>query len=193
MTDNNLPAISNNGALQKIEQKLAITNKLISESETGWLVEFFLRHTDFFIEIISRDYNLTSSFLEKYREKWNWDYLSLNEDLFWSLELLEKFEEKWNWNLLSHNKALPWSNKLIRKYQDKWNWDNLSNNKSISWSTDIIKEYQNKLNLFNLSMIKTLEFHPKLLTLILKKSIGANIIQMIMVLVVQQVYLSISL
>ena len=33
MTDNNLPAISNNDALLKIEQKLQFTNKLLEKTE----------------------------------------------------------------------------------------------------------------------------------------------------------------
>jgi len=108
--------------LARVQKKLTITNKLLAKSSDKF-VEFCLRHPDFFITMISYRYPLSFKLIEKYKDKWDWNWiLSWNEALPWSEELIEKYEDKWDWDWLSRNKGLPWSEELIEKYEDKWAW-----------------------------------------------------------------------
>ena len=83
--------------------------------------------------------------IEKYEDKFDWIWLSLNENLPWSEDLIEKYEDKWDWNLLSFNKNLIWSEDLIEKYKNNWNWYNLSNNANFSLSIKLIYKYFDKI------------------------------------------------
>lgn len=120
---------------------------------------------------------LTQNLILKYINNWDWNELSKNERISWSIDLIDLFEDrlswywlsentkllwseefisnhegKWNWNNLSYNDAIPWSENLIKKYEDKLDWKILSNNKSVNISFKFIEEYKNKWNWHDLSM-----------------------------------------
>ena len=77
-------------------------------------------YIDFELDLSSNKYiKLSTEFIEKYKNEWDWAKLSRNENLDWSFEIIEKFEDKWDWYALSFNKNLPWSIKLIHKYSNK--------------------------------------------------------------------------
>ena len=65
---------------------------------------------------------LTLAFIEKYKDKLDWLYLSANPSL--NPALIEKYIDKLDGIQLSRNPALTPS--LIEKYKDKWNWKLLS-------------------------------------------------------------------
>ena len=131
-------------SLARVQKKLTITNKLLAKSSDKF-VEFCLRHPDFFITMISYRYPLSFKLIEKYKDKWDWNWiLSWNEALPWSEELIEKYEDKWDWDWLSRNKGLPWSEELIEKYEDKWDWEMLSSNEGLPWSEELIEKYKDK-------------------------------------------------
>ena len=46
-------------------------------------------------------------------------------------EMINRFEDKWNWNYLSENTGIYWNLNLLKKYETKWNWKNLSANISM--------------------------------------------------------------
>ena len=50
--------------------------------------------------------------------------LSTNEKLPWSEDFIEKYKDKWNWDMLSTNNGLPWSMHLLEKFEDQWVWFN---------------------------------------------------------------------
>ena len=72
---------------------------------------------------MSRNKKLPWSFnlIEKYKDRWEWFYLSGNEKLQWNESWIEKFKEKLNWNELGRNANIFWSVELIETYMDKWN------------------------------------------------------------------------
>ena len=107
---------------------------------------------------VSHNYPLNEKLIEKYEDKWCWDWLRVNEALTWSIQLIEKFEDRLNWGFRNDNfykkifiiegisllKNLPWSFELIEKYEKKWNWEHLSKNTSLPWSPELIEKYQDK-------------------------------------------------
>ena len=53
----------------------------------------------------------TPDYIEKYKDKLNWDKLSLNPSLPFSIPMLFQYEDRWNWEHLIHNHGL-WENLL---------------------------------------------------------------------------------
>jgi len=84
--------------LEKQEKQLAIVDNLLAESVRKKILNIAINHPVFFIQMISRNYPLTHSLIEKYEDKWDWYRLSLNTALTWSMELIEKYEYKWSWD-----------------------------------------------------------------------------------------------
>ncbi len=100
----------------------------------------------------SSDHNKSWSewLIDKYKDYWIWDLLSINTSLPWSEILIEKYKEDWDWNYLSKNLALPWSEKLLDLYKNKWNWFKLSNNTSIPWSEKLVLKYSDVCDILSL-------------------------------------------
>ena len=133
--NNNLPAINNNNPLQKIEQKLLISNKLLVKTDDKWLVEFFIRHPELFINLVSSFYPLSETHLEKYEEDWDWDRIINNNNLILTEKSIDKFNHKLLWgNCISKNETLSWTLEFIEKYKEELDWNALSRNKAIPWS-----------------------------------------------------------
>ena len=103
--------------------------------------------------------------------KWNWQDISRNENLSWSLELIERFEDKWNWYSLSNNLSIKWTKKIIDRFEDKLIFDyyidddwglstneeygysssGMSSNKNVIWTEELIENYDERLNWRKLS------------------------------------------
>ncbi|WP_262967075.1 hypothetical protein [Methylobacter psychrophilus] len=82
--------------------------------------------------------------IERFEDRWGWNWLSENKGLPWSLELIERFEERWCWIGLSMNKALPWSLELIERFEERWHWDVLSKNEGLPWSLELIERFEER-------------------------------------------------
>ena len=89
--------------------------------------------------------------IETFKEKWNWRILSQNIKLPWSINLLDRFLDKWDWSYISTNSNIPWDKSLIERYIHKWDWEELSYNEGLPWTKELIVDYFNKWNWINLS------------------------------------------
>lgn len=110
-----------------------------------------------------------------YLDKWDWEELSGNKALPWSVEFIEKYYDRWDWGKLSQNKALSWSIELIDSINvleenenarlietsavddylyDKvlWHWEELCRNEAIPWSIELIEKYKEKWDWESLSL-----------------------------------------
>jgi len=76
----------------------------------------------------------------------DWDRLSRNEVLPWSVELIDRFADKWNWFNLSVNKHLGWTEEFIDRYADRWYWSRISSNDGLPWSHALIRKYEHLLD-----------------------------------------------
>jgi hypothetical protein len=88
------------------------------------------QYSNYICTIISEHYPISEKLLNLFVDKCNWNRLSINKNLAWSVELLEKYIDKWNWWYLSSFHA--WSAEIIETFTDKWNWHCLPENKGIS-------------------------------------------------------------
>jgi hypothetical protein len=124
--------------IKKAKNQLSTVFSLIQSDEAIRLVNILKRiETDKGIEFLCSFENINWSveLIEKYKDQWDWFYLSRNTSLPWSIELFEKYKDQWHWHwfYLSRNTSLPWSIELIEKYKDQWDWRELSWNESIHW------------------------------------------------------------
>ena len=92
-------------------------------------------------KLLSSTQALDAALIQRLEGSWDWQQLSRNEGLPWSLELIERYVSRWRWSDLSSNKALPWSMELISRYEDRWDWERLAGNTALPWSLDLIERY----------------------------------------------------
>lgn len=99
----------------------------------------------------------TEKLIDKYIEEggewyWDWQGLSRNPSLPWSLDFFNKYFDKWDWsgNGLSSNPNLSWTVDFIEKYHDRWDWPLLSENEGLPWSIELIERFINKWDYFGL-------------------------------------------
>ena len=91
---------------------------------------------------ISKEHPFSLDQLEKYADRIDWEELSCNRDVFWTIPMLEKFKSRLNWRKLINNYSLRnWDvEALFRKYEgripvsdfkDSRLWDELVEKKEI--------------------------------------------------------------
>lgn len=135
------------------------------------IIEFSIKHRDFFINNISRNYPLSDRLIEEHFDKLNWGELKQNKNLSWSIHLLKKFENRWDWDgsfySISASSSIPWSIELIEIFKDKWNWGQhgLSKNESLPWSIELLKKFDGNLDWEQLSTNKALPWSKELIEL----------------------------
>jgi hypothetical protein len=115
------------------------------------MLKFIINNKFNFKRHICGCYLLSECFIENNQDELNWDYLSINEKLPWSINLIDKFNDRWNWKWLSGNEKLPWTDELIIKFSDRWIWNYedtegscLLRNDAIEWSKNVIHRYPDK-------------------------------------------------
>lgn len=94
---------------------------------------------------ISSGYSLTESMLEKYADKLDWNEVSQNQYINWTIPMLDKFKKKLNWKTLSdyidEDVLTP---SVIESFKDFWDWDNLSARAPLS--EDLLIAYSDRWN-----------------------------------------------
>lgn len=105
--------------------------------------------------------------------------LSDSSELPWSISFVERFREYWDWSSMSMNKRLPWSLDFVDQYLKYWVWGNskrneegwmsgssgLLGNEGIPWDIDWILRYEQFINVDAMSyeeMIWEKSFKPHL-------------------------------
>jgi hypothetical protein len=109
--------------------------ELFSE-DLNWKSEFFIE------ENIIDEGGFVNLGMFKIHFGRNWQQLSRNTKLPWSIELIEKHKDKWDWFYLSMNSGIKINLEIFEKFNTSWNgWNprTLGLNKNIS--VKIIEKY----------------------------------------------------
>jgi len=100
---------------------------------------------------LSRIDSICSDFtiLKSYRDRWDWDYLTLNCSYFKGLNSnkrkLKSFHQYINFTLISQREDAGITENIIAEYiNEKWDWFVLSSNSSIHFSKEFILENSGK-------------------------------------------------
>jgi len=110
-----------------------------------------------------------NNIIGEFKNKWDWDLISINNGVGLTCEQIEKYNDKLRWqatklntNTIADNTSLPWSEELIDKYFEKWHWESLALNKGINWTDNMIKKYKGQIDYYHLfrnpSLLWSLDF-----------------------------------
>lgn len=74
----------------------------------------------------NRNIRWTIPMIQKFQKKLNWERFSeyADENIL-TESFIEAFKDKWDWNKLSGNDNVQSSQELIEKYADRWNWEEI--------------------------------------------------------------------
>jgi len=84
------------------------------------------------------------SFLTKYQDLVNWDFISQSEKFKISVENLKLFKGKLNWVEINLRKDFSISNELLEPFSDVLDWSNISKSMEIQFTEELIEKYRNK-------------------------------------------------
>jgi hypothetical protein len=104
---------------------------------------------------LSRNTNLPwqeENLLEQFKEKWNWELLSVNNGVGFTESQIEKYKDLFTWDSgngsnqnIASNANLPWSVEFIEKYKHKWQWWSLSRNPGVNWTEEMISTFEENI------------------------------------------------
>lgn len=96
---------------------------------------------------LSEDYPFTAEMLEKYSDKLDWEEISHNRKIHWTVPMLEKFKKKINWKQLSENADDDLLNpSTLEAFKDLWDWDELSENSNLPITDELLEQYADRWN-----------------------------------------------
>lgn len=84
------------------------------------------------------------SFLKKYRDYVDWNFVSQSEKFIVSVENLKQFKDNLNWSKINIRPDLAISESLLEPFADVLNWSNVSQSMEIKFTEELIEKYRNK-------------------------------------------------
>lgn len=110
--------------------------------------------------------SLSMSMLERFADKVDWDELSGNQNVLWTVDGISKFANRINWNEFSRSCLDTLISEMtLRKFANKWDWKNLSNRDAIYNNWSLLEKFADKVDwgevINNWSIEKPLEFFAR--------------------------------
>lgn len=94
--------------------------------------------------------NLSSEFpfsleqLEKYADRLDWEMVSGNKNIFWTVAMLEKFKNRIHWDKLANSyNAEEMAEEILEKFKDRWDWNEFSESGNLTPA--IVEKYADRL------------------------------------------------
>ncbi len=95
--------------------------------------------------LISKEHPFSLDHLEKYADRIDWEGLSCNGNVFWTIPMLEKFKSRLNWSQIARNMSEEKvSIEMLEKFKDIWDWDEYSYYGSLT--EEIVGRFADRLN-----------------------------------------------
>ena len=94
---------------------------------------------------ISGNYPFSEVQLEKFADKVDWEEISGNTAIAWTVSMLEKFKDRLHWDKLAGNRSDEFvCTELLEKFKDRWDWDEFSDNGNLTM--EILGKFADRLN-----------------------------------------------
>lgn len=91
---------------------------------------------------LSNDFNWSEAMLEKYQDKVDWNEISGNMHICWTIPMIQKFKNRINWELFSlYIDEDVVTEDIIATFKDKWNWHKFSENTGVKLSYDLLDKF----------------------------------------------------
>jgi hypothetical protein len=89
-------------------------------------------------------------FLDKYKEKLNWDIVSsFLGKLERPIEVLKKFYDYWDWSYLSSSFSIPWDKNMIIEFRNVVDWTGIVFNPNLDWTYEMLEEFEDEIDWLN--------------------------------------------
>lgn len=115
---------------------------------------------------VSQSGSLSMTMIEKYADKLDWEEVSGNRNILWTVEGINKFANKINWAEFSRSCLENIiSETTLRKFAAKWDWKALSNRDEIYNNWHLLDKFADKVNwgevITNWNIEKPIEFFSR--------------------------------
>ena len=91
---------------------------------------------------LSNDFKWSEALLEKYQDKVDWNEISKNSYICWTIPMIQKFKNRINWEIFSlYIDEEVVTENIIETFKDKWNWHKLSENSGVQLSYDLLDKF----------------------------------------------------
>lgn len=142
-------------------------NKIIRKD----IIRFLIKHSNYFMGLLSSNYPLSQSQLSLYKNVLNWNKISTNENIKWDSNILIEFQEYVNWDTFTTNKSAFVDKTFLVTFEDKIDWfgnenfygDSITANEGIHWDNETIEKYADKINFEKLSISTNVNWSVTLL------------------------------
>ncbi len=96
---------------------------------------------------ISDNESLSMDMLDKYADKLDWDEISENRNVIWTLDGINKFTNRLNWSNFSENCPDHIINEVtLQKFANRWDWKSLSNRDVFYNNWKLLEKFADKVN-----------------------------------------------
>ena len=91
---------------------------------------------------LSNDFKWSEALLEKYQDKVDWNEISKNSYICWTIPMIQKFKNRINWEIFSlYIDEEVVTENIIETFKDKWNWHKLSENTNVILPYDLLDKF----------------------------------------------------
>ena len=121
------------------------------KTEADQIVEHLLRHKEYAKLVISDAYPFNAEDLNKYSDKLDWIFVSMNSNIIWTESLFKEFEKKIDIGCLGGCTSFPWTEEFIDKYIFELFYEiheevevqksSFAYNPGLPWSEEFIDKY----------------------------------------------------
>lgn len=115
---------------------------------------------------VSQSGNLSMDMLEKFTDKLDWEEVSCNANVLWTVDGISKYANKINWDdfsLYCPDNLI--SEVTLLKFAGKWNWKKLSNRDIIYNNWNLLEKFADKVDwgevITNWDIDRPLEFFSR--------------------------------
>ena len=115
---------------------------------------------------VSQSGSLSMTMIEKFADKLDWEEVSGNSNVIWTVEGINKFANRIHWDEFS--RSCPenlLSESTLQKFASKWDWKALSNRDDIYNNWRLLEKFADKVNwgevITNWHIEKPLEFFSR--------------------------------
>lgn len=115
---------------------------------------------------ISDNESLSMDILDKYADKLDWDEISENRNIIWTLEGINKFAYRLNWSNFSQGCPDHIINEVtLQKFANRWDWKAISNRDRFYNNWALLEKFADKADwsevITNWNIEKPLEFFAR--------------------------------
>ena len=96
---------------------------------------------------VSQSGSLSMTMIEKFADRLDWEEVSGNSNVIWTVEGINKFANKIHWDECSRSCPENFlSESTLQKFASKWDWKTLSNRDDIYNNWRLLEKFADKVN-----------------------------------------------